>query len=203
MGIPAMTAHRCVFADGPVAGRTVLVHGGAGGVGFYAVQIAKLGGARVIATVSRAEQAARAREAGADDVVNYRTEDVAARVQELCGGPTAVDRAIDVAFGVNLPANLALLRPGGVIATYASDAVPEPKVPFWPLLAKDLTVRFVLVYAMPAQAHAEAANFITAALRTGSLEHQVHTILPLSDIAAAHEATESMSHVGKVLVRID
>jgi NADPH2:quinone reductase len=203
MGIPAMTAHRCVFADGPVAGRTVLVHGGAGGVGFYAVQIAKLGGARVIATVSRAEQAARAREAGADDVVNYRTEDVAARVQELCGGPTAVDRAIDVAFGVNLPANLALLRPGGVIATYASDAVPEPKVPFWPLLAKDLTVRFVLVYAMPAQAHAEAANFITAALRIGSLKHQVHTILPLSDIAAAHEATESMSHVGKVLVRID
>jgi NADPH2:quinone reductase len=203
MGIPAMTAHRCVCADGPVAGKTVLVHGGAGAVGFYAVQIARLGGARVIATVSRAEQAARAREAGADDVVNYRTEDVVARVQELCGAPTVVDRVIDVAFGVNLPANLALLRPGGVIATYASDAMPEPKVPFWPLLAKDLTVRFVLVYAMPLQAHAEAAHFITAALRAGALRHQVHKILPLSDIAAAHEATESMSHVGKVLVHID
>ncbi len=204
MGIPAMTAHRCVFADGPVTGKTVLVHGGAGAVGYYAVQWAKLGGAaRVIATVSRAEQAARATDAGADACIDYRREDVAARIKEICGTLPAVDRAVDVAFGANLPVNLAVLKPTGVIATYASDAQPEPKVPFWPLLAKDITVRFVLVYAMPEQAHADAASAITDALRRGSLKHQFFSVFPLGDIAAAHEATEAMSNVGKVLVRID
>jgi len=204
LGIPVMTAHRCVFADGPIDGKTVLVHGGAGAVGYYAVQLAKLGGAaRVIATVSRPEQAERAREAGADASINYRHEDVAARVKEICGTVPAIDRAIDVAFGANLAVNLAILRPSGVIATYASDAQPEPKVPFWPLLAKDLTVRFVLVYAMPAQAHADAAAFITDALTRGALRHQIHRIFTLDEIAAAHEATEAMTNVGKVLVTID
>jgi len=204
LGIPAMTAHRCVFADGAPTGRTVLVHGGAGAVGFYAVQLARLGGAaRVIATVSRPEQAERAREAGADIVINYRTEDVVQRVTERCGAASAVDRVVDVAFGVNLPVNVAVLKPGGAIATYASDAQPEPKVPFWPLLAKDITVRFVLVYVMSAQAHQEAADFITRTLREGSLRHQVHRVLPLEEIVAAHEATEAMANVGKVLLRVD
>jgi NADPH:quinone reductase len=204
MGIPAMTAHRCVFADGSVGGKTVLVHGGAGAVGYYAVQLAKLGGAaRVIATVSRTEQADRAREAGADALINYRSEDVPARVKEICGAPAAVDRVIDVAFGANLATNLAVLRPSGVIATYASDAEPEPKIPFWPLLFKDITLRFVLVYAMPAQAHAEAAAFITGALERGSLKHQIHRVFSLDEIVAAHEATEAMANVGKVLLRVD
>jgi len=204
MGIPVMTAHRCVFADGSVEGKTVLVHGGAGAVGYYAVQLAKLDhAARVVATVSRTEQAERAREAGADAVINYRSEDVAGRVKEICGAAAAVDRVIDVAFGANLATNLAVLRPGGVIATYASDAEPEPKIPFWQLLFKDLTVRFVLVYAMPAHAHAEAAAFITEALERGRLKHQIHRVFALDEVVAAHEATESMANVGKVLVRID
>lgn len=202
MGIPAMTAHRCVFADGPVAGKTVLVQGGAGAVGFYAVQIAKIGGARVIATVSRDAQAAQARRAGADAVINYRTEDVAARVRAITGADAGLDRVIEVAFGANLATDLALLKPGGVIATYASDAVPEPAIPFWPMLAKDLTVRFVLVYAMSRAAHDEAAGFITDALAGGRFVHQVFGHFAMADAAAAHEATESMSNVGKVLVRI-
>jgi NADPH2:quinone reductase len=204
LGIPAMTAHRCVFADGALDGRTVLVHGGAGAVGFYAVQMARIGGAaRVIATCSRPAQAERAREAGADHVIDYRTEDVARRVQDICGAANAVDRVVDVAFGANLAVDLAVLKPSGTIATYASDAHPEPKIPFWPLLAKDITVRFVLVYAMPAQAHALAAEFITRALRDGRLRHQVQHVLPLEEIAAAHEATETMANLGKILVRID
>lgn len=204
MGIPAMTAHRCVLADGPVGGATVLVQGGAGAVGYYAVQIAKLGGAkRVIATVSRDEQALRAREAGADAVVDYRTEDVVARVREITGAEAGVDRVIEVAFGVNLRTDVALLRPGGVIATYASDAQHEPAIPFRALLAKDLTVRFVLVYAMPEQAHAQAAEWIGDALAAGRLRHQFHRTFPLEEIVAAHEATEAMSNVGKVLVRVD
>jgi NADPH2:quinone reductase len=204
MGIPAMTAHRCVFADGPVTGKTVLVQGGAGAVGYYAVQMAKLdGAARVIATVSRDEQAARALEAGADAVINYKSEDVAARLRELTGGSPSVDRVVEVAFGANLRTDLEVLRPNGVIATYASDAEHEPRIPFWPMLAKDLTVRFVLVYAMPDAAHAQAAAWINAALADARLRHQVHRTFALDEIVAAHEATEAMSNVGKVLVRID
>lgn len=204
MGVPAMTAHRCVFADGPVTGRTVLVQGGAGAVGFYAVQIAKLdGAAHVIATVSRDEQAVRAREAGADEIINYREEDVAARVRAICGTDAPLDRVIEVAFGANLRTDIELLRPGGVIATYASDAVPEPAVPFWPMLAKNLTVRFVLVYAMPFEEHERAARWIGDALSADRLRHQVHRRFPLDEIVAAHEATESMSNVGKMLVDID
>ena len=204
MGIPVMTAHRCVMADGPVLGKTILVTGGAGSVGFYAIQVARLSGAaRVIATVSRDEQARQALAAGAHDVINYRQEDVAARVREITGETQPLDRVIEVAFGQNLPVILPLMRPGGVIATYASDALPEPAIPFWPMLAKDLTVRFVLVYAMPQAAHDDAAMFITAALSGGELKHQYHQAFSMAEIAAAHEATESMSHVGKVLVKID
>lgn len=204
MGIPAMTAHRCVFADGPIAGQNVLVHGGAGAVGYYAVQIAKLGGAaRVIATVSRDEQALRAREAGADAVINYRTENVAERIQAICGAAAPIDRFIEVAFGANLALNLSIAKPGAVIATYSSDAAPEPVIPFWPLLQKDITVRFVLVYAMSRQAHDDAVQWISQALAHGQLKHQVHQVFGLTEVASAHEATESMKPVGKVLIRID
>jgi NADPH2:quinone reductase len=203
MGIPAMTAHRSVMADGPVSGKTVLVTGGAGAVGYYAVQIAKLEGARVIATVSRDEQADRAREAGADAVVNYRTEDVAKRLQDLTGSAAGVDRVVDVAFGANLATSVAVLKTNGVIASYASDAVPDPALPFWPMLSKDLTARFVLVYAMSREAHDEAAQWITSALQRNALKHQYHHCFALDEIALAHEATESMKQVGKVLVSLD
>lgn len=202
MGIPAMTAHRCVFADGPVTGKTVLVAGGAGAVGFYAVQIAKLSGARVIATVGGDDRAAQARAAGAEHVINYKTEDVVARVRALCGSDAPLDRVIDVAFGANLATSLALLKPGGVIATYASDAVPDPQIPFWPMLAKDLTVRFVLVYAMPREAHDAAAAWINEALTAGRLIHQVHGRYTLDQAAQAHEACETMTNLGKVLLTV-
>ena len=203
MGIPAMTAHRSVMADGPVSGKTVLVQGGAGAVGYYAVQIAALEGARVIATVSRDEQAQRARDAGAHEVINYKTEDVAERLKAITGEAAGVDRVVEVAFGANLATNLAVLRTNGVIASYASDAVPDPQIPFWPMLAKDLTARFVLVYAMSRQAHDEAADWITASLQRGALKHQFYRHYPLDDIASAHEATESMSQVGKVILDIE
>ena len=177
-----------------------MVHGGAGAVGYYAVQIAKIAGARVIATVSRPEQAERAREAGADHVLNYREDDLVRRVREITGADWGVDRAVDVAFGANLAVNMELLRPGAVIATYASDAVPDPQIPFWPMLARDLTVRFVLVYAMSRAAHDEAAAFISEALEAGRFVHQVFQRYPLERCAEAHEATESMRNVGKVLL---
>src|SRR5690349_21753590 len=104
LGVPCMTAHYCVFVAGPVQGKTLLVTGAAGAVGHYAVQLAKWAGAMVIATVSSEAKAERARAGGADFVINYRSEDVAARVRALTGG---VDHVVDVDFGGNLAATLA------------------------------------------------------------------------------------------------
>ena len=201
LGIPAMTAWRCVYADGPVTGKTVLVSGGAGAVGRYAIQFAKLGGARVIATVGTAEAAASAKSAGADLVLNRHTDDLLAAIAGYTGEKNGrgIDRFVEVAFGANLDLIVKTISPNGVVATYASDAVPEPTLPFWPLVMLDVTVRFVLVYVMPKQAHLDAAEAITAALEANRLTHQIGRVLPLASIAEAHEAVERGA-LGKTIV---
>ncbi len=203
LGIPAMTAHRCLYADGDIGGKAILVQGGAGAVGFYAVQLAKLGGAQsVIATTGRPETAARAREIGADAVIDYRRENVVEGVVALLRNESPLDRVIEVAFGRNLAADVALLRSGGVIATYSSDAVPDPVVPFTPMLMKDLTVRFVLVYEIPQSARDHAARDISQLIAAGKLRHQIAEVFPLERIADAHERMEEGRAVGKLLIRI-
>jgi NADPH2:quinone reductase len=202
LGVPAMTAHRAVFADGPVGGKTVFVSGGAGAVGRYAVQFAKLGGARVVASVGNDRGAVSATRAGADLVLDRRTEDIAARTAEFARASDgrAVDRFVEVAFGENLPLIEKLLKPNGVVAAYASDAEPEPRLPFWPLLRLDATLRLILVYAMDAAAHQAAVEAITAALETGALTHDIAQIFDLDEIAQAHELVEHGAG-GKVIVR--
>jgi NADPH2:quinone reductase len=199
LGVPAMTAHRCLFADGPIAGKTVLVTGAVGGVGQYAVQLAKWAGATVLATVSSAEKAQQARAIGADNAIDYRTEDVAARIQELTAG-AGVDRIVEVAFGANLPVSLQVLKTNGVIATYSSDADPTPTIPFGQLLGKDITVRFVLVYVMGDAAHQDAIRDITAALEAGLLQPVAVQRYSLNEIAVAHETVETGHTAGKVLI---
>ncbi len=200
LGIPAMTAHRSVFADGPVEGQTVLVTGGAGAVGRYAVQFAKLGGARVVATVSGDEKAAGAREVGADVVLNYRLENVAERVQEITDGRGA-DRVVEVEFGGNLDAALGAIKTGGVIAAYASQVVPEPKLPFYQLLYKSISVHHVIVFLMPDEAKTHAIRDIDRWLAAGSLKQHVGPRFPLEDTARAHEAVEGGAY-GKVIVNV-
>jgi NADPH2:quinone reductase len=204
LGVPALTAHRCVFADGAVDGKTVLVTGGAGAVGYYAVQFARHGGARVIATVSREEQAKVAREAGADFIINRREEDVAGRIAEITGAADGrgIDRIVDVAFGANLETTLKVLKVRGVVSSYASDEVPVPALPFWPLAGLDATVHFVLVYVMGEQAHAEAIAATSDALRSGTLRHHIGARFTLDRTVEAHEALESGKTVGKVVVEV-
>ena len=205
LGVPALTAHRCVFADGPVTGKTVLVTGGAGSVGVHAIQFAKAAGARVFTTVSRPEQALVARAAGADLVINRHEEDVVSRIQETTGivGAPAVDRIIDVAFGETLASSVKLLKVGGVIATYASDTQPEPTIPFLPLLFLDATIRFVNVYMMSWEAHESAVAATTVGLREGWLKSTIASRFPLDQIVAAHEASESGKRIGKVVILLD
>ena len=199
MGIPVMTAHRCVFADRSVAGQTVLVTGAAGRVGYYAVQWAKADGARVIATIGREEGVEDVREAGADVIVNYRKDNLIEAVREFTDG-VGVNRIIDVEFGTNLPTTLKVIATGGVIATYSSTQMPEPGLPFYPLMFKDITIRLVLVYAMPEAAKHQAAADIVTRLQEDRLRHRVAKRYPLTDIAKAHEAIEAGGVRGCVVV---
>ncbi len=201
LGIPAVTAHRCLFADGPIEGQTVLVTGGAGAVGHYAVQLAKWNGARVIATVSSPEKAAVAMAAGADHTVNYRTEDVAARALALTDGQ-GVDRVVDVDFGGNLGNTLKALKPNGVIAAYASMGEPEPTLPFYTLMRNNLTVRTVLLYTIPEAAKDTATRDIVRLAEAGRLIHQIGARFPLARIVEAHEAQESGKIMGNIVIEI-
>ncbi|MCW2952031.1 MAG: NADPH:quinone reductase [Conexibacter sp.] len=196
MGIPALTAHRCLFADGPIEGQTVLVAGGAGAVGHYAIELAKHAGARVIATVSSAEKAKLAEAAGADVVINYREGDTEDAIRHAA--PGGVDRVVEVAPGANLELDLAVLAPAGTIVSYASDE-PELTARTYALMRGNVTLRFVLIYTVPDEALEAAIAGVGAALRDGALSELPAHAFGLDEIAAAHDAVEQGA-VGKVFV---
>jgi NADPH:quinone reductase-like Zn-dependent oxidoreductase len=202
LGIPVMTAHRAVFADGGVEGRTILVTGGAGRVGHYAVQWASHAGARVIATASNADDMAACKGAGAHHVVNHRQPDFSEAVL-ACNDGKLIDRVVDVEFGANLPVSVDVLRTGGTIATYASAQVPEPKLPFFQMMYKDLTIRMIIVYAMPDGAKDHAIADINKALADNWLQHRVAHRLPLNEIAHGNGIVEKGDCRGAVILEID
>ena len=201
LGIPAMTAHRCVFFDGPVAGQTILVTGGAGAVGHYAVQLAKWGGATVIATVSSDQKSRIANEAGADHVFNYKDEDVVECISEVTEG-SGVDRIVDVEFGSNLPVSQKVIKENGVVATYASMGEPEPKLPFYALMRENFNLCLVFVYTMPQSAKTQACNDIVKVILEGALVHPVGASFALEETAVAHELVESGNYIGNVVVTL-
>ena len=202
LGIPVMTAHRCVFADGGVGGRRILVTGGAGRVGHYAIQWAAHAGATVIATASNEEDALACKEAGAAAIVDHRSTTFASDILDAAGGDL-IDRIIDVEFGANLDTAMEVIRVGGTIATYSSTVEPNPKLPFFQMMYKDLTVRFVIVYAMPESAKQFAIADIEKALDGGQLQHRIAANVPLDEIARANELVEGGSIRGCVVLEID
>jgi NADPH:quinone reductase len=196
LGVPAMTAHRCLLADGPIAGKTVLVAGGAGAVGHYAIELAKWAGARVVATVSGPQKAKLAAAAGADLVVNYRDADAAEQVKAFA---PAVDRIVELALGANLALDLALAHPQTVVVTYAAEP-SNPVLPVRECMTANVVLRFMLLYTVPPAALDAAVTDITAALQAGALtELPVHRFR-LDEVVAAHEAAESGA-IGKVIVQ--
>jgi len=203
LAIPAMTAHRALYQDGEFTGKNVLVQGGAGAVGFYAIQLAKLGGAKtVIATVSRDAQAAQAKKAGADHIINYKSEKVTERIAQITGTSPSIDRIVEVALGANIDADVEVLRPNGIISAYSSDAVAEPKLPFVQMLVKDLTVHTLIVYEIPQAAKDAAARDINRLLEQRKLVHQIAEVFPFEKMATAHERMEAGRDIGKLLVRV-
>jgi len=193
-----MTAHRALFGLGPITGKTVLVTGGAGAVGFYAIQLAKWAGARVIATVSSAEKGELARRAHADAVIYYQSENVAERVMSFTGG-AGVDHVVDVDFGANLKATLACLKDKGSIATYASMSRPEPAIPFYALMFKNICLEWVFVYEMAQSSIDDAARDVNAWLSRGTVVLPTFKTFPLERTAEAHAAVEKGA-IGKVLI---
>jgi NADPH:quinone reductase-like Zn-dependent oxidoreductase len=202
IGIPILTAHRCVFADGDVRGRTLLVTGGAGRVGHYAIQWAEKAGARVVATASNPEDAASCRAIGAAHVVNHRVDNWGDEVLECTGGER-VDRVIDVEFGANLPEVLKCIGTGGTIATYSSTVVREPQLPFLKMMFMDLTIRMVIVYAMPEPAKRAAIEATCHELARGGLTHRIAHRIAFHDMVAGHELIERGGLGGCVVAALD
>jgi hypothetical protein len=190
-----MTAHRALLADGPVEGKTVLVAGGAGAVGHYAIELAKYFGARVVTTVSSKEKGEIAAKAGADLVVNYKE---ATAIDQVKAFAPVMDRIVEVALGANLELDLAVAGPQTSVVTYAADG-NDPTIPVRACMSANVNLRFMLLYGVPGPALDGAANDITAAVRQGALtELPVHRFA-LDDTVAAHEAVESGA-VGKVII---
>jgi len=211
LGIPALTAHRALtvadggpdrLAPGTLAGRTVLVAGGAGAVGNAAIQLARWAGAGVVTTVSSAEKAALASAAGAQHVVNYRAGDAAAMIREAA--PDGVDVVVEVAPAANAALDEAVLAPNGTVAVYATDGGGDLRLPAFPLMAKNVRYQFVLVYTVSEPAKDRAVEDVSRAVAEGALRVGEEAGLPLhrfplADTAAAHAAVEAGA-VGKVVI---
>ncbi len=200
LGIPAMTAFQAVRLAGTEPGRTLLVMGAAGSVGHYAVQIARARGARVIGTVSSAAKAAHAMDAGADYVIDRHRENVTARISDLTHGFGA-DAVLEVDVAANAKLLPGVLRPPGTTVVYGT-GMPEVTIPGGWMLFSSITLQFMLVYELSVPDRAAALAGLQSMLKHGTLKHAVGLTLPLAEIAAGHEAVESGSVIGNVVLEI-
>ena len=200
LGVPAVTAAHCLLVGGsgdPAAlnNQVVLVQGGAGAVGHFAIELAKHAGAWVVTTVSSPEKAELAQAAGADLIVNYRDDDAIAQVQRFA---ERVDRVVEVALGANLELDLAVAGPGTVVSVYANEP-QDPTLPVRRVMVANLAIQGVLLYAVPAEQLRLASRWVTDAVAAGALSPLPVTHFTLDDIVAAQEAVENNT-VGKVIV---
>ncbi|SVA01174.1 uncharacterized protein METZ01_LOCUS54028 [marine metagenome] len=201
MGIPAMTAHRCVCADGDVNGKILLVTGGSGRVGYYAIQWAKYFGATVIATGSSEKSMDHCRDAGADHVVGHPSDETAQEILDITDGQK-IDWIVEGDFGVNLLPVLDVLRTSGTIATYSSMTDMNPSIPFVRMMFMDMTIRMVLVYAMPWEAKQQAINDITTILTQERFDHRIAGVYKLEQSDQAHQMIENGGNYGSVILDI-
>lgn len=196
LGIPAVTAAYCVLGDGPIEGKVVLAHGGAGGVGRCAVELAKWAGATVVATASTPERQQVALEAGADYVFDYRDPDIMFDIREAVG---AVDRVVEVNLTANLELDIEVSKPGTVIVVYAADG-DDPVIPRRRLMTAGITLEFMLLYTVTSAKYAAAVEAVEAALADGALTMPPAQFFELEDIVAAHEAQEAGAQA-RLLIR--
>jgi NADPH2:quinone reductase len=198
LGIPGITAHRAVFADGPVDGRTVLVHGVLGGVGSLAAQLAHWAGATVIGTVRRSGDLSHVDATAVSHTVALDTENPAAAIRAYA--PGGVHRVVEVSLSANADLDNAITAPDAVIAAYGTHA-DRTELPFWPLLFNNITLRLLGSDDFPADARRQAARDLTAAAAVGAVTVDIGDSYPLEDIAKAHDRIDAGGR-GRVVVTV-
>ena len=198
IGIPAMTAWYALYCDGPITDKTVLVTGGAGTVGRYACQMATLGGARLITTVSSKEKAAHS---GASEWINYRDQDVIEEVMDLTDG-AGVDRIVEVDFAANQSVSLSLIRPCGTVSSYASASQMNPELDFYGFMFKNVRLHMLIVYQLDAAARRRGETQLGTWLEQGALTHAAVPVGGLADAVVAHEMVEAGQKLGTVVLEV-
>jgi len=202
LGVPAVTAHRGLFADGAIASKTVLVTGGTGRVGRYAVQMARHAGATVIATAGTEDKVERLKKLGAHHTVNYKTDSQVDVVDEVTGGQ-GVDVMLDVTFGTNVAEIPSLVAENGVVTSYSTDPVMQPQLDFNAFMFANLLIRPFSIMRMPTEAKVAAFAHITKLLEQKHLSHHVGERFEFSELPAAHQAVEQGNVDGVCLVNVD
>ncbi|MEV4277532.1 NADPH:quinone reductase [Actinoplanes xinjiangensis] len=198
LGIPGITAHRTVFADGPVDGKLVLVNGVLGGVGSLAAQLARWGGATVIGTVRRGTDLDRIDPTVISHAVALDSGDPAAAIRSHA--PDGVDRIVEVSLSDNADLDDAVAANGAVIAAYATRS-DRTEIPFWTWLFNNVTLRLLGSDDFPIEARRQAARDLTAAAAVGALTVDVGARFPLAGIAQAHDRIDAGGR-GRVLIDI-
>lgn len=199
----ACTVWSNLFYDGRLsAGQSLLVQGGASGIGSFAVQLAHALGIGVFATVSSAK-ADQVLELGADAVVRYDADDLETEIRRLTAG-RGVDWILDILGGEYVNRNIAVLAPDGQIAVIGLQTGRSPNVDLGVLLQRRGTIRATALRTRPAQQKAEIVHRVLAEvwphIESGAVKPLVHEVFAMSDPVAAHTAFESSRHIGKVLL---
>lgn len=194
------TAYNCVVDRGAVRqGETVLVQGGAGGVGVAAIQFAKAAGARVSATVSGDDRAQRLKRLGLDDAIDHHRQDVAAEAKRLTGG-RGVDLVVDP-IGSTLDVSLAALRERGRLVFVGNAGRAPLKPDLWPALAGNMTLHGVFFGGRWDEPEVIASiDRILGDVAAGRIQVPVDRVFPLADAAAAHRHAEQGGRIGRTVM---
>jgi NADPH:quinone reductase len=200
LGIPAMTAMQAVYLAHIRKDSTVLVSGGAGSVGHYAIQLAKHRGGRVLSTVSNESKATHALQAGADEVINYRTENVASRVRQITKGRGA-DALIEVDLSGNAALYPSILAPHATVVVYGMSTNIANIPSLW-MMQKSITLRLFLIYDIDATDRQQNIAHLHDCLTGRKLIHTVAKRLRLEEIAEAHDMVERGDIIGNIVLDI-
>ena len=187
------------------AGETILIHGGSGGIGVAAIQLAKAFGAKVITTVGSAQKAAFCREIGADHVINYREQDFVADVATITA-KRGVEVVLDMVGGDYFEKNLRCLALEGRLAIIAFLKGSRVTLDFRHVMLRRLTITGSTLRASPTQRKAEIARALRKKVwplfEAGKLKSVIHRVFPLAEAAAAHALMESSTHIGKLMLEV-